>query len=134
MINFFLKIFVLFFLSNNILAREIGQTEILTDEGIEVFQNEKYYLLKKNVKIKSDTFELSGDLVKAFFDKDLYDIIKIESSGNVNLKSTRGLVAEGQMINFSTTNEDISVMGLDSSFVVEKFITTYKCSPMNQYM
>ena len=29
------------------LSRDIGETEILTDEGIEVFQNEKFYLLKK---------------------------------------------------------------------------------------
>ena len=39
--------FVLILLFSSILsAREIGETEILTDEGIEVFQKEKYYLLK----------------------------------------------------------------------------------------
>lgn len=45
-----MKISILFFLlimSFEIYARNIGQTEITTDEGIEVFQNEKYYLLKK---------------------------------------------------------------------------------------
>ena len=62
-----------------------GQTEITTDEGIEVFQKEKYYLLKKNVKIISDEFELKADLVKAFFDEDLYDIGEIYSNGNVIL-------------------------------------------------
>ena len=33
--------------SINGFSRGIGETEITTDDGIEVFQNEKYYLLKK---------------------------------------------------------------------------------------
>ena len=37
-----LLIIILFF-SSSILSREVGQTEITTDEGIEVFQKEKYY-------------------------------------------------------------------------------------------
>ena len=37
------------------------------NNGIEVFQEEKYYLLKKNVEIVSDEFELNGNLVKIFF-------------------------------------------------------------------
>ena len=42
------KIFVLLiFLPFALLAREKGQPEITTEEGIEVFQKEKYYLLKK---------------------------------------------------------------------------------------
>ena len=66
------KIFLLLiFLSFSIFAREKGQTEITTEEGIEVFQKDKYYLLKKNVIIDSDEFVLSADLVKAFFEKDL---------------------------------------------------------------
>ena len=64
------------------IGREAGQTEITTEEGIEVFQKEKYYLLKKNVKITSDQFELNADLVKAYFDEGLYDIEKIYSNGN----------------------------------------------------
>ena len=55
-------------------SRNIGETEITTEDGIEVFQEEKYYLLKKNVEIVSDEFELNGNLVKIFFEKDLYDI------------------------------------------------------------
>ena len=35
-------------------ARELGQTEITTEGGIEVYQKEKYYLLKKNVEIETD--------------------------------------------------------------------------------
>ena len=47
--KFLVIIFLLF--SFQALGREPGQTEITTDEGIEVFQQEKYYLLKKNVNI-----------------------------------------------------------------------------------
>ena len=37
-------IIILFFLFSSILqARELGQTEITTEEGIEVYQKEKYY-------------------------------------------------------------------------------------------
>ena len=66
-------IIILFLLisHNSSFSRKIGETEITTEEGIEVFQNEKYYLLKKNVKIESDTFNLTGDLIKIFFEKDL---------------------------------------------------------------
>ena len=32
---------------NNINAKELGQTQITAEDGIEVFQKEKYYLLKK---------------------------------------------------------------------------------------
>jgi len=113
---FFFIIFSLLFTSST-LGRDIGQTEITTDEGIEVFQKEKYYLLKKNVIILSDTFELKADLVKVYFDKDLYDIIKIESTGNVTLKSTRGVIAIGNKINFSTKKENINVYGDKSSLV-----------------
>ena len=109
-----LILFIIFFSSNSI-SREAGQTEITTDQGIEVFQNEKFYLLKKNVKIISDDFELNADLVKGYFDKDLYDIIKIESEGNVTLLSNQGMKAKGQKVNFSTKNENINVLGKGSS-------------------
>ena len=74
-------------LSNSVFSREIGETEIITEEGIEVFQKEKYYLLKKNVKITSDNFLLSGDNIKIFFNNDMYDIKRIEALGNVNFSS-----------------------------------------------
>ena len=109
-----LLIIILFF-SSSILSREVGQTEITTDEGIEVFQKEKYYLLKKNVSIISDNFELKADLVKAYFDKDLYDISKIESETDVILKSSKGILAKGDKINFSTKNENITIKGNNSS-------------------
>ncbi len=40
-------IVILIFISKLTFARDIGETEITTDEGIEVFPQEKYYLLKK---------------------------------------------------------------------------------------
>ena len=36
----------------------------------------KYYLLKKNVTINSETFKLNADEVKINFDKSLYDILE----------------------------------------------------------
>ena len=71
--NFIFKIFIIFLFSYNINAKEIGETEITTEDGIEVFQDEKYYLLKK-CKIISDSFNLEADEVKIKFDKNLYDI------------------------------------------------------------
>ena len=111
-----IKLLIIFlFCSPSILSREVGQTEITTDEGIEVFQKEKFYLLKKNVSIISDNFELKADLVKAYFDKDLYDISKIESETDVILKSSKGILAKGNKINFSTKNENITIKGNNSS-------------------
>ena len=69
MIKIFISYLIFIFASWNLSARNSGETEITTDEGIEVFQNEKFYLLKKNVQIISDTFSLSGDEVKVFFNK-----------------------------------------------------------------
>ena len=78
-----IKLLIIFCFFTTILnARDVGQTEITTEEGIEVYQKEKYYLLKVNVEIKSDNFNLTADHVKAFFDKDLYDITNIHSKGN----------------------------------------------------
>ena len=63
-------IFLILFLNHKYAyTRNIGETEITTEDGIEVFQEEKYYLLKKNVEIVSDEFELNGDLVKIYFEK-----------------------------------------------------------------
>ena len=65
----FIIIFIL--LSFSCYGKESNQIEITTDQGIEVFQNEKYYLLKKNVVIVSEKFNLKAQLVKAFFEKEL---------------------------------------------------------------
>ena len=82
--NIFINLIIILLISTNVFSREIGQTEITTEEGIEVYQDSKYYLLKKNVQIKSDEFNLKGDLVKIFFDKSLYDI-KLSKGKNYKL-------------------------------------------------
>ena len=99
------------------MGRESGQTAITTDDGIEVFNKEKYYLLKKNVKIISDEFELNADLVRAYFSKDLYDITKIFADGNVTLNSSKGVKASGEKIDFDTTNENLQIFGRNSLFI-----------------
>ena len=110
-----IKLLIIFCFFTTILsAREIGQTEITTEEGIEVYQKEKYYLLKKNVEIISDNFKLTADLVKAFFDKDLYDITNIQAEGNVILKSTKEIQAMGNKIDFNAKNENIHIEGKGS--------------------
>ena len=61
-------IFLFLIFSKENFSRSVGETEIFTDEGIEVFQNEKFYLLKKNVRIVADDFKLTGDEVKIYFE------------------------------------------------------------------
>ena len=96
-------------------ARNSGETEITTDEGIEVFQNEKFYLLKKTVQIISDTFRLSGDEVKVFFNKDLYDITTIYADGKVILNAdANGINAIGNSMEIYLIDEKIIVRGLNS--------------------
>jgi lipopolysaccharide export system protein LptA len=107
-------IILLIFFPLTCLAREIGQTEITTDSGIEVFQNEKYYLLKDNVKIISDNFKLEADQVKVFFDKDLYDITNIISKGRVIFTSKTGGVAKSEKLNFSPKNQIMKLEGVNS--------------------
>ena len=47
-----IKLLIVFCFFTTILsAREVGQTEITTEEGIEVYQQEKYTYLKKMSKL-----------------------------------------------------------------------------------
>ena len=108
---------ILILLSFHTMGRESGQTEITTDDGIEVFNKEKYYLLKTNVKIISDEYELNADLVKAYFKKDLYDITRIFSDGNVTINSSKGVRASGEKIDFDIINEDLQIFGKNSLFI-----------------
>ena len=101
-------------------SRNIGETEITTEDGIEVFQEEKYYLLKKNVEIVSDEFELNGDLVKIYFEKDLYDIKELFASTNVNfVSSTYNIKGKGETLTFNIKNEQINVTGIESELFFE---------------
>jgi len=99
-------------------AAEIGETEITTEEGIEVFQNEKYYKLKKNVSIVTKDFELKANFVKAYFEENLYDITNVEAEENAILVSKRGIEANGEKIKFSIKNENILVSGRDSYLLI----------------
>ena len=110
-----IKLLIIFcFFSTILNARDVGQTEITTEEGIEVYQKEKYYLLKTNVEIISDNFNLKADLVKAFFDKDLYDLTNIHSEGNVILESNQEIKAIGNKIDYNAKNQNIHIEGKKS--------------------
>ena len=102
------------------IGRNVGETEITTDDGIEVFQEEKYYLLKKNVEIVSDNFELNGDLVKIYFEEDLYDVQKLIASTDVYFKSnTYNIEGRGETFKFNIQNEEINVSGKESELFLE---------------
>ena len=108
-------IIIFFFIFFSVLqARELGQTEITTEEGIEVYQKEKYYLLKKNVEIESDDFKLTAQKVKAYFEKDLYDITEIYSQGNVIFESNKGVKVLGNEVDHYIKKEKIKVRGKKS--------------------
>ena len=107
-----IKAAVMLFFSITLNAREIGETEITTDDGIEVFQNEKFYLLKQNVKIESDNFTLSADDVKIKFEDSLYDITEFDAKGNVNFYSKEFKISgNGKFLYFEVKNEKIKVEG-----------------------
>ena len=111
----FISISLILFFSSFAISREIGETEITTEDGIEVFQNEKYYLLKKNVKISSDNFILNADNVKISFAESLYDIKEIDAKGKVNFKSTEfSMEGVGQTLLFEVEIEQLKVEGVNS--------------------
>ena len=113
-----INIIIIFLISITLNAREIGETEITTEDGIEVFQNEKFYLLKQNVKIVSDNFILSADEVKINFDKSLYDITELDANGNVDFKSNEFQTnGSGNYFNFKVKVEKIKVEGEGSQLV-----------------
>ena len=113
-----INIIIIFLISITLNAREIGETEITTEDGIEVFQNEKFYLLKQNVKIVSDNFILSADEVKINFDKSLYDITELDANGNVDFNSNEFETSgSGNYLNFKVKVEKIKVEGEGSQLV-----------------
>ena len=116
---FFILCILLF--TNFSYSRSLGETEITAEEGIEVFQEDKYYLLKKNVKIESDKFVLLGDEIKIFFNKDLYDIQLINAFGNVSLISDQfNVSAEGNKLFFQIENEEIIIEGKSSKLITDE--------------
>ena len=116
----FFSIIVVTLFSFNIIAREIGETEITTEDGIEVFQDEKYYLLKKNVKILSDNFNLNAKDVKIDFDKSLYDITELNAKGEVNFVSSKfGMSSKSESLKFEVKTERLKVNGKNSELITK---------------
>ena len=115
-----LNIIFFILLSFNSLAREPGETEITTEDGIEVFQNEKFYLLKKNVNIESDDLKLNADNVKIYFNNSLYNIKKIIADGSVNFYSKVFKVSgKGEVLEYEVEIEKLKVMGKGSELNTE---------------
>ncbi len=104
-----IKTLIFFLITTVIVAREKGETEITTEDGIEVYQNEKYYLLKKNVKIVSDNFMLNAeDDVRINFSENLYDITKLQAKGNVEFISpTLKIEGSGENLDFEVKIEKL---------------------------
>ena len=118
--KFFVNFIILLFISFSLCSREIGETEITTEDGIEVFQDEKFYLLKKNVKIESDNFTLSADDVKIDFDKSLYDITNLYAKGEVDFFSKEfGISSNGDILNFKVKIEKLRVEGQGSELLTK---------------
>lgn len=104
-----------------VFAREAGETEITTEDGIEVFQNEKYYLLKKNVEILSDDLNLTAQIVKIYFEKDLYDIKELVARDGVKFKSDQyNIEGKGSNVEFNIKNQKIFIYGENSELYLEK--------------
>ena len=117
------SIIIIILFSFNIIAREIGETEITTEDGIEVFQDEKYYLLKKNVKILSDNFNLNAKDVKIHFDKSLYDITKLNAKGEVIFASSKfELNSKSQSLEYEVKIEKLVVEGNNSELWIQRII------------
>ncbi len=120
----FIKIVFIFILLcvTKLIAREQGQTEITTEDGVEVYQDEKYYLLKKNVKIVSDNFILNADNVKINFDKNLYDIISLNAAGNVNFNSSEfDMKGSGEKLELTIKIQDLKIEGSKSILITQDF-------------
>ena len=120
MIKLFILFLVILFNFKFAIGRETGETEITTEDGIEVFQKEKFYLLKKNVEILSDEFNLTGQLVKIFFEKDLYDVIELIASEDVIFFSEQyNIKGNGKNLKFNIKNQKIIIEGEKSELYLE---------------
>ena len=118
--KFFIFFLMVIFNFKFAISKDIGETEITTEDGIEVFQKEKYYLLKKNVEILSDEFDLTGQLVKIFFEKDLYDIRELIASDSVNFSSEDyNIKGKGDNFKFNIKTQKIVIEGVKSELFLE---------------
>jgi len=83
-------------------------TEITTDSGITLYQNEKYYELIDNVKIKSQNFNLKAENVIAYYKDDLYDLVKIIAKKNAEIDTLDGAIITGDETQIDLHNRDFS--------------------------
>jgi len=120
MIRSLILLFFVTTITNPSLSRKAGETEITTEDGIEVFQEEKYYLLKKNVEIYSDDLDLKGQNVKIFFNENLYDVEELVAKEKVSFNSksfnTKG---SGSFVRFNVKNQNITIVGIQSELFLE---------------
>ena len=115
-----IKVILILLFSTTLASREIGETEITTEDGIEVYQKEKFYLLKKNVKIESDSFTLSANKVKIDFEENLYDIIKLYAEGNVDFNSQEfEMRGSGEFLELAVKIENLKVKGKGSQLTTK---------------
>jgi len=114
------KILIIYLCCFNVFGRNSGETEITTEDGIEVFQVDKYYLLKKNVNILSDDFTLNADDVRISFDQSMYDITEIIAKGNVKFDSKEFKIKGiGELLKFQVELEKLKISGKDSLLITE---------------
>ncbi len=120
MIRLLIYSFIILIHNNYAFSRNAGETEITTEEGIEVFQEEKYYLLKKNVEILSDELVLYGQIVKIYFEEDLYDIKELIANNNVSFLSEEYKIqGKGDYVKFNIKNQKIYISGVSSQLNLE---------------
>lgn len=112
-------------MSNYIYAEEIKKdsTIITADDGINVYQDKKYYELKNNVKVKSINFDLNADNVLAYYGKDFYDLTKIIATGNAEIFTPEGSEIKGDKVIYEIQSGNFSISGngifIDKELVVE---------------
>ena len=59
-------------------------------------------------------------MVRAYFDKDLYDIVRIESEGNVKFITPSGANGKSEILNYSIIDKKIHLLGPKSSLILNE--------------
>ena len=86
-------------------------TIITTDGGINVYQEQKYYDLKKNVIINSKNFNLKADNVVAHYNKDFYDLTKIIATGNAEIITLEKSEIKGDKLTYDINSGNFVIIG-----------------------
>jgi len=117
----FLLLVFFIFLTKELYAEQIGNdtTVITTDGGINVYQDEKYYDLNKNVKIKSKNFSLKADNVIAHYNKDFYDLTKIIATGGAEIITSEGSEIKGNKVIYDINSGNFSIFG-NGIFIIDE--------------